>query len=92
MNTEKTITGVFLQILTALNNGGVINDLDESIREVTAACAVSQAKGKLSFAYVLNRPFKIIEDAFRLARADIEEKTGHTVHIGTGAVVPPPSL
>jgi uncharacterized protein YfdQ (DUF2303 family) len=32
--------------------------------------------GKLSFAYVLNRPFKVIRDAFLLARGEIEEKTG----------------
>ena len=48
--------------------------------------------GKLSFAFILNRPFKVIENAFLLARQAIEEKTGLTVHIGSGKVTPPPSL
>ncbi len=44
--------------------------------------------GKLSFAYVLNRPFKVIESAFLLARSEIEDATGIKVALGTGAVAP----
>jgi uncharacterized protein YfdQ (DUF2303 family) len=42
--------------------------------------------GKVTFAYVLERPFKVIEAAFILAREVIEEKTGLRVHLGTGQV------
>lgn len=42
--------------------------------------------GKLTFAYILNRPYKIIEEAFALARGEIEENTGLTVLLGTGSI------
>jgi uncharacterized protein YfdQ (DUF2303 family) len=42
--------------------------------------------GKLSFAYLLNRPYQVIEDAFTVARADIEQQTGLPVLLG-GATI-----
>lgn len=42
--------------------------------------------GKLSFAYILNRPYKVIEAAFQFARDEIEDKTGIKVLLGSGAV------
>lgn len=43
--------------------------------------------GKLQFAYVLDRPFKVIEAAFLLAREEIEGETGLPVALG-GVTVP----
>jgi uncharacterized protein YfdQ (DUF2303 family) len=48
--------------------------------------------GKLSFAYVLNRPFKVVEDAFLLARGEIEEKTGIRVMLGRGECMSPEAV
>lgn len=48
--------------------------------------------GKLSFAYILNRPFKVVQDAFLLARTEIEEKTGTTVMLGTGQCAAPSTV
>jgi len=42
--------------------------------------------GSVSFAYLLNRPYKVIEDAFNVTRDDIEKNTGIKVLLGTGAV------
>lgn len=44
------------------------------------------ASGKLFFAYVLNRPYKVIEEAFTLARSEIEERTGIDVALGSAAI------
>jgi len=44
--------------------------------------------GKLAFQYILNRPFKIIEDAFNATRAEISGQTGLDVYLGSGAVLP----
>lgn len=49
---------------------------------------ISEA-GKLSFSYILNRPFKVIEAAFDLARTEIEEETGLPVHLGSAVVTQP---
>jgi uncharacterized protein YfdQ (DUF2303 family) len=48
--------------------------------------------GKLSFAYVLNRPFKVIQDAFLLARGAIEQATGIRVMLGRGVCITPSTL
>lgn len=42
--------------------------------------------GSLSFAYILNRPFKVIEDAFNVTREDIEKATGIKVMLGGGSI------
>jgi uncharacterized protein YfdQ (DUF2303 family) len=42
--------------------------------------------GKLSFAYVLNRPYQVIEDAFTVARDDIENGVGLKVLLGSGSI------
>ena len=49
-------------------------------------------KGELTFIYVLERPVKIIEAAFNLARNAITEKTGLTVHLGSASVTAPPAV
>lgn len=43
--------------------------------------------GKLSFAYVLNQPWKVIDSAFKATRTEIEEKTGIRVLLGSGKVL-----
>lgn len=43
--------------------------------------------GALTFAYILDRPYKVIETAFQLARTEIEEKTAIKVVLGS-AVIP----
>jgi hypothetical protein len=48
--------------------------------------------GKVSFSYILDRPFKVIENAFKAAREQIEAATGNTVHLGTVTVGQPPAL
>lgn len=48
--------------------------------------------GKLSFAYVLNRPFKVVEEAFLLARGEIEQKTAILVMLGRGRCASPESV
>jgi uncharacterized protein YfdQ (DUF2303 family) len=48
--------------------------------------------GKLSFAYILNRPYKVIEAAFLLARGKIEQETGIKVILGNGEVSSPSSI
>jgi uncharacterized protein YfdQ (DUF2303 family) len=45
--------------------------------------------GKLTFAYILNRPFKVIEEAFNASREEIEKKTGLEIHLGTAEVKSP---
>lgn len=47
--------------------------------------------GRLFFIYVLDRPTKVIEDAFELARQEIEEATGLKVHLGAARVSPVPN-
>lgn len=47
--------------------------------------------GKLTFAYILNRPYKTIEEAFAVARTDIEDKTGLVVLLGSGSINNPTS-
>ncbi len=47
--------------------------------------------GKLSFAYILNRPFKLIEEAFNATRGDIETGTGIKVLLGSGSITNPTS-
>lgn len=47
--------------------------------------------GKLSFSYILDRPFKVIEEAFKASRQEIESKTGLVVHLGTASVIHPQS-
>lgn len=42
--------------------------------------------GKLTFTYLLDRPFKVIADAFELAREEIEEKTALPVHLGSATI------
>lgn len=42
--------------------------------------------GKLSFAYLLNRPYQIIEEAFGHARQDIEAAVGLPVMLGAAAI------
>lgn len=42
--------------------------------------------GKLSFAYILNRPYKVIEEAFQFARDEIEKQTAIQVLLGSGSV------
>lgn len=42
--------------------------------------------GKLYFTYILDRPFKVIETAFNLARGEIEEGLSLKVHLGGAAV------
>ena len=42
--------------------------------------------GKLSFAFLLNRPYKLIEQAFEATRADIETGTGRPVLLGTAEI------
>jgi len=44
--------------------------------------------GKLHFAYILDRPYKIIETAFMLAREEIEQKLSLKVHLGNAMVGP----
>ena len=48
--------------------------------------------GAVSFAYLLDRPFKIIEAAFIAARLEIEAKTGLSVYLGTAKVIAPAVL
>ena len=48
--------------------------------------------GKVSFSYILNRPYKVIEDAFKHTRRDIEEKTGLSVMLGGAAISKPGSV
>jgi uncharacterized protein YfdQ (DUF2303 family) len=43
--------------------------------------------GSLSFAYILNRPYKVIEDAFNVTCEDIEKGTGSQVLLGSGSIV-----
>lgn len=45
--------------------------------------------GKVTFHYVLDRPFKVIEAAFNAIAAEIETNTGVPVMLGTGSVVSP---
>lgn len=45
--------------------------------------------GLLSFQYVLDRPFKILEAGFNAAVAEIEKGTGLKVHRGHAAILPP---
>jgi uncharacterized protein YfdQ (DUF2303 family) len=45
--------------------------------------------GKLSFAYLLNRPYRLIEEAFNATRADIEVQTGIKVMLGSATVHQP---
>lgn len=45
--------------------------------------------GSLSFAYILNRPYKVIEKAFSVTREDIEKTTGIKVLLGSGAISNP---
>lgn len=42
--------------------------------------------GKLHFAYILDRPFKVIETAFNLARSEIEDQLALPVHLGSAAI------
>lgn len=42
--------------------------------------------GKLSFAYVLNRPYKLIEEAFGVAMANIEQGIGLPVMLGSASI------
>lgn len=42
--------------------------------------------GKLAFAYVLNRPYQVIEEAFIVARDDIERGVGLKVLLGSGQI------
>ena len=44
--------------------------------------------GSLSFAYVLNRPYKVIETAFAVTREEIEKATALPVHLGTVTGLP----
>lgn len=45
--------------------------------------------GKLHFAYILDRPYKVIEAAFTLAREQIETELGLKVHLGGGQINKP---
>lgn len=45
--------------------------------------------GRVSFAYVLNQPWKVIEAAFAATRDDIETQTSLDVHLGTVAISNP---
>lgn len=45
--------------------------------------------GSLHFAYILNRPFKVVEEAFLATRSDIESKTKIQVHLGTADIRKP---
>lgn len=45
--------------------------------------------GKVTFHYILDRPFKVIEAAFNAIAANIETETGVPVMLGNGAVVLP---
>ncbi len=47
--------------------------------------------GGVSFQYVLDRPYKVLEQAFNDAAALITEKTGLTVHFGSAQVIAPVS-
>lgn len=42
--------------------------------------------GKLSFAYLLNRPYQVIEQAFKVALQDIEQGVGLNVMLGSGTI------
>lgn len=42
--------------------------------------------GSLAFAYILNRPYKVIEDAFTVTRQDIEKGTSINVLLGGGSI------
>ncbi len=42
--------------------------------------------GKLSFAYILNRPHKIVEEAFQISRDRIEAETDLQVHLGSAEI------
>jgi uncharacterized protein YfdQ (DUF2303 family) len=44
---------------------------------------------KLSFAYLLNRPYRLIEEAFNATRDDIERETGIKVMLGSATVHQP---
>lgn len=44
--------------------------------------------GKLSFAYLLNRPHLVIEQIFKGTRDEIEKETGLSVLMGSGAITP----
>lgn len=48
--------------------------------------------GKLSFQYVLDRPFKVIEEAFNAICAEFEAKLQIPVLLGTGEVNPPEQI
>lgn len=45
--------------------------------------------GKLTFFYILNRPFNVIALAFQAARHEIESKTGLKVYLGTAQITNP---
>lgn len=47
--------------------------------------------GKLSFAYILNRPFKVVEAAFEAARGDIEREIAQPVMLGSASLTAPAS-
>jgi uncharacterized protein YfdQ (DUF2303 family) len=42
--------------------------------------------GKLTFSYLLNRPYKVIEDAFKHTRHQIEAETGIKVMLGSATI------
>lgn len=46
--------------------------------------------GKLTFTFVLDRPFKVLEAAFNAVAAQIETETKIPVMLGSGDVTPPP--
>lgn len=48
--------------------------------------------GKVSFTYILDRPFKVLEAAFNAVAAQVESETGIPVMLGAGAVTPPPAI
>lgn len=48
--------------------------------------------GKLTFIFVLDRPFKVLEAAFNVVAAQIETETTIPVMLGNGSVTPPPVI
>ncbi len=48
--------------------------------------------GGVTFRYVLDRPFNVIEQAFNALTAQVESETGILVMLGHGAVTPPPVI
>jgi len=48
--------------------------------------------GKVSFTYILDRPFKVLEAAFNAVAAQIEAETSIPVMLGIGDVTPPPTI